>query len=251
MHTSSHLVPPTSVRVPSAVWSASSRSVSSKNAGLGTCVSFYPDGNKLVSGSIYGTLNIQDQKTGAVEVFNGHTDIVQEVDVSRNGRMVVSGSNDKTVRIWDGASGERIHVFEGHEHWVLSVGFSPDSSRVVSGSRDRTIWVHYNLELDQWRTAMELEGAQRLDSHTTLSPNGTHLVTSNWHSTTASVYDVLTGERVAAFEHNGNVNGIAYSPSGKFIATACDDRTVYLWEAPIIEDLQNQVSSILVTFTHR
>ncbi|KAF8833405.1 WD40 repeat-like protein [Paxillus ammoniavirescens] len=233
--------------------------------------------------------------------------------------MVVSGSNDKTVGIWNGASGERIHVLEGHEHWVLSVGFSPDSSRVVSGSRDRTIrvwsvetgalafepikcrgWVECvrhapggdriasggtvgDVQIWDARTGVGIrsitdstvnslawtpDGTSVIGGrmgqvtiwcsingeplwswkahndwiHTlSISSNGTHLVTSNWHSTTAFVSDILTGERIAALEHKGNVNRIAYSPSGKFIATACDDRTVYLWEAPIIEDLQNQV----------
>jgi WD40 repeat protein len=61
---------------------------------------------------------------------------VWDVDVSRDGKMVVSGSDDKTVRIWNGESGETMHVFEGHEDWVRSVEFSRDSTRVVSGSED-------------------------------------------------------------------------------------------------------------------
>ncbi|KAF8834226.1 WD40 repeat-like protein, partial [Paxillus ammoniavirescens] len=63
-----------------------------------------------------------------------------------------------------------------------------------------------------------------------LSPLGSHLATRSWDDKTAFVFDISTGERIAVLKHNVNVEGIAYSPSGKFIATGCDDYKVYLWE---------------------
>jgi WD40 repeat protein len=78
---------------------------------------------------------------GSTQVLSGHTGVVWDVDVSQDGKMVVSGSGDKTVRIWNGESGETMHLFEGHEEVVRSVKFSPDSSTVVSGSEDRTVRV--------------------------------------------------------------------------------------------------------------
>ncbi|KIJ10291.1 hypothetical protein PAXINDRAFT_54756, partial [Paxillus involutus ATCC 200175] len=70
------------------------------------------------------------------------TDAVLEVDVSRDGRMVVSGSSDGTVRVWNAKSGESMHIFQGHEgSTVFSVEFSPNSRRVASGSDDKTVQV--------------------------------------------------------------------------------------------------------------
>ncbi|KIJ06249.1 hypothetical protein PAXINDRAFT_62133, partial [Paxillus involutus ATCC 200175] len=101
------------------------------------CICFYPDEKKLVSGWSDNTLRIiWDRRVGAVEELRGHTDTVWDVDVSRDGRMFVSGSADKTVRIWNRESGE---IFEGHKSCVRSVQFSADSSRVVSGSWDGTV----------------------------------------------------------------------------------------------------------------
>ncbi|KAF8834616.1 WD40 repeat-like protein, partial [Paxillus ammoniavirescens] len=140
--------------VSSVIMSSSSQSVASKNVSDPVpvqgfevhenwviCVRFCPNEGKLVTGSSDNTLRIWDHPTGAVEVLRGHSRSVQDVDVSRDGKMIVSGSNDATVRIWNRELGETIHVCKGHEDDVMSVQFSPDSSRVVSGSDDSTVRV--------------------------------------------------------------------------------------------------------------
>ncbi|KAF8839125.1 WD40 repeat-like protein, partial [Paxillus ammoniavirescens] len=169
-----------------------------------------------------------------------------ELRDSPGGDRIASGGTVGDVQIWDAHTGVGIRSIT--DSTVNSLAWTPDGAYVIGGRMGQvTIWSLIDGEpLWSWKAHDDW-------IHTlSLSSNGTHLVTSNWHSTTAFMSDILTGERIAALEHKGNVNRIAYSPSGKFIATACDDRTVYLWEAPIIKDIQNQVSSIiLVTFTHR
>ncbi|KAF8835286.1 WD40 repeat-like protein [Paxillus ammoniavirescens] len=284
------------------------------------CVSFFPDENKLVSGSHNGSLHIWNRKTGEVNVLSGHTRMVVDVDVSPEGKMVVSGSGDRTVRIWNGESGEMIQNLEGHKNLVISVQFSPDSSRVVSGSDDGTVrvWsvetgelafesmecyglvlcVRYSPSGD--RIASGANSIQIWDAQTgsgilsirnskvtslvwtvdgthiigdhggnitiwnshngeplrtwkvhddttniivttlSLSPCGAHLASSNWGKNTTFVYDISTGEQVAAFEHGQTSKGIAYPPSGKFIAMGCEDTKVYVWEVPSFEDPQTK-----------
>ncbi|KIJ15423.1 hypothetical protein PAXINDRAFT_48667, partial [Paxillus involutus ATCC 200175] len=233
-----------------------------------TCVRFCLDEDNLVTSSNDNALRIWNRTTGAVEVLRGHTGYVLDVDVSRDGKTVVSGSGDKTIRIWNGELGETMDIFEGHEDWVRSVQFSPDSSRVASGSSDSTVrvWsvetgelafepikcrgrvfcVRYSPSGDRiasgascvqiWnaKTGKQL---RRWKAHNnnwirlTLSPSGSHLATSNWNDNTAFVFDISTGEKIAALKHSTNVQVIAYSPSGKSIATGCEDKKVYLWEA--------------------
>ncbi|KAF8835663.1 hypothetical protein BDN67DRAFT_912613, partial [Paxillus ammoniavirescens] len=60
----------------------------------------------LLTGSKDDTVHVWNRTTGTVEVLRGHTDWVQDIDVSRDGKMIVSGSYDKTVRIWNRESGE-------------------------------------------------------------------------------------------------------------------------------------------------
>jgi WD40 repeat protein len=61
------------------------------------------------------------------------------VAFSPDGRQVVSGSDDETVRLWDAATGAPLQTLEGHTGWVTSVAFSPDSRQVVSGSHGKTV----------------------------------------------------------------------------------------------------------------
>ena len=67
---------------------------------------------------------------------------VRSVAFSPDGRRIVSGSDDKTIRVWDAETGEEmVEPLKGHSDWVRSVAFSPDGRRIVSGSDDKTIRV--------------------------------------------------------------------------------------------------------------
>ncbi|KIK77917.1 hypothetical protein PAXRUDRAFT_28723 [Paxillus rubicundulus Ve08.2h10] len=246
------------------------------------CPCFYPDENKLVSGSKDGTLRIWDRKTGAlVKVLTGHRGTPYGVDVSYDGKMVPSATHDKTscsgsfdetfrvwtvetgqlafrkpikcdswaecvryspsedirivsgadtVQIWDASTG--VVILSIHNSSVYSPTWTPDGTHIVGGRQGQVIiWDSHSGEpLSIWNTSHN-NWIRKLS----LSPTGTLLATRAESDNTAFVLNISIG-RVVALEHPRNVHGIAYSPLGQFIVTACDDKKVYLWEAPVFQD---------------
>ncbi|GEM_PF-1515570 len=77
--------------------------------------------------------------TGLKAVLRGHEGAVHSVAFSASRDLVVSGSADKTVRVWEAHTGAELVCLRGHLGAVYGVAFSPDARRVVSGSEDKTI----------------------------------------------------------------------------------------------------------------
>ena len=73
--------------------------------------------------------------------LKGHLGRVFSVSFSPDGKRIVSGSFDKTVKVWDAQTGQETLTLKGHSDTVLSVSFSPDGKRIVSGSSDHTVKV--------------------------------------------------------------------------------------------------------------
>ena len=74
-----------------------------------------------------------------IQVLTGHTGAVFSVAFRPDGKTLVSGSGDRTLRLWNAQTGEHIRTLEGHKWGVQSVVFSPDGKTLASGSSDDTI----------------------------------------------------------------------------------------------------------------
>src|SRR5262249_23590626 len=74
-----------------------------------------------------------------IRKFAGHEAKATCVTFDTDGRRMASGGADRTVRVWDGATGRAIHVLRGHSGTINRLAFSPDGTRLASVGGDRTV----------------------------------------------------------------------------------------------------------------
>jgi WD40 repeat protein len=163
-----------------------------------------------------------------VWILEGHSNCVTYAAFSADGQQIVSGSTDKTVRVWNAQTGDQLAVLEGHSDFVTSASFSPDGQQIVSGSYDYTVRVWSAQTGDQLAV---LEGHSEQVTSASFSPDGQQIVSGSYDYT-VRVWNAQTGDQLAVLEdHSGSVTSASFSPDGQQIVSGSWDDTVRVWNA--------------------
>jgi len=196
-------------------------------------VLFSLDGRHIISGSLDWTVQDQsikvwDAATGAelMTLFGHDYYWINSIDISPDGKQIVSGGSDNIIKVWDLTTGNEIMTIRGHKLAVTEVAFSPDGKRVVSGSKDGTIkaWdVSTGAEL------MTLLGHKNEVCAVGFSPDGKHIISSS-KDKTIKVWDAeVRQEAVSLMPHSGAIFSMAFSPDGKRFVSGGSGKTVKVW----------------------
>jgi WD40 repeat protein len=160
-------------------------------------------------------------------VLRGHPDEVFSVAVASDGRRAVSGSADRTVRVWDLASGRCTAALEGHTDYITSVALTSDGRRAVSGSADRTVRV---WDLASGRCTAALEGHTHWVTSVAMTREGRTAVSAS-EDGTVRVWDLSGGRCTALLEgHADRVRSVAVAGDGRTAVSGSSDGTVRVWD---------------------
>lgn len=186
---------------------------------------FSPDARLVASAS--DDISIWEVATGRPITTLNQPSWVTVHAFRADGRVLVTGHDDGTLRLWDLNTGQLQRELSGHDEPISAVAFSPDGHWLVSAAEDRII----NLwDADGVQPKSRLIGHSDRIQALAWHPQGRHLVSAGW-DTTVRVWDATTAEPV--FLLNGHaevVSAVVYSPDGKLLASADSDRVVWIWD---------------------
>jgi hypothetical protein len=199
----------------------------------------------------------------------GHADVATSVAFAPSGPLLISGSSDGSVKLWNASTTTEIASFNGHEGGVSTVAFFPDGSQIASGGSDSDVLLwdvvskqptavlaghesdivsvafspdgsllassSSDKSIRLWdvttqETGSILQAGQRIATSVAFSPDGT-LLASGHNNARIVIWDVESGEKIATLNgHSDPVTSVAFSPNGALLASGGYDRSVILWE---------------------
>jgi WD40 repeat protein/serine/threonine protein kinase len=189
--------------------------------------------NKVKPADIGRRLDGQPDPPADYMILSGHDGPLRSVAFSPNGQLVLSGSEDNTIRVWDVASGEALKTLRGHGSPVRACAFSPDGRSVISGGDDQRVrlWNVEGYQEIRVLHATVFAGHEDAVLAARFSPDGRQVITAS-RDRTASLWNASTGQPLRRFEegHEFLVSGAVFLPGGKHLATGAGDNSVRIWD---------------------
>jgi len=231
------------------------------------CARLNSTATQAITGSADYTAKLWDALTGLELRTFAHQRIVKTADFSRDNRKIITGGQDKTLRIFDLEKGDAPQLLEGHQNSVKAAMWSVHNENIIfSGGADETIRVwdlRTKSEVSQHPTKGPITSMELSQSGKILTTTAGREITF-WDTTTVQniksytlfgdlnsgaihpdekskfvaggsdfyvhVYDYATGEEMEVHKgHHGPVHALRFAPDGESYASGSEDGTIRLW----------------------
>ncbi len=192
---------------------------------------------------------MQTQQAKSLRTVDAN-DTVKSLTYSPDGQRLITGGDDRTIKVWNALTGERLLTLTGHTSAIRSLVVKSDGSTLASASDDQTIKL-WNLGIgQQLRT---LKGHTSYINALVISPDG-QLLASGSADQTIRLWNLATGQPIRALSgHKSYVNTVVFSPDGRLLASGSADQTIKLWDAAtgvLVRTLSGHISFVnAVAFT--
>lgn len=215
-------------------------------------LAFSPDGTLLAAGSGHrsGIIQTWDVATGnPIATLRGHTDRVETLVFSPDGKILASGGEDRSIRLWDIEAGTHLSTLTGHKMPVAALKFSPDGT-VLASSNQRGIMRLWDPKTGKQLRPLVRFGLTLTDkklptlTHPTswiealaFSPDGSILVSGN-HDGAIQMWRVENGRLLSTIEaHTEAIRALTFSRNGTVLMSGDWAGTFHAWDASTGEQL--------------
>ena len=207
-----------------------------------TSASFTPDGQWLVLAygetTKAGLVQVVEVATGQTKhQWTAHSDTIYATSISRDGKLLATGSADKLVRLWTLPEGKEKGQFEGHTGHVLAVAFNEDASRLASGGSDKELKI-WDVQTKQ--KVIAIAAHPSAITGLTWTPDGKTLLSTCEDGVARSFKDfkVQTGEERSGGASERKINSIegplvsiAATTDAKVVIAGNTKGSAYIWES--------------------
>ncbi|KAK9325897.1 WD40-repeat-containing domain protein [Lipomyces orientalis] len=194
------------------------------------CLTYSPDGSKIITGADDGKIKIWDAVSGfAIVTFTEHISAITAIEFSKRGNVLFSASLDGSIRAWDLIRYRNFRTFTALARLQFSsLAVDPSGEVVCAGSLD-------DFEIHLWSVQTgqlldRLSGHEGPVSCLSFADDGGTLASASWDKT-VRIWDIF-GRHVSVepFEQQADVLAIALRPDSKQVAVATLDGQISFWD---------------------
>ncbi|KAJ2556893.1 U3 small nucleolar RNA-associated protein [Coemansia sp. RSA 1933] len=173
-------------------------------------------------------------KLSSLYTFQAHDKDINSIRISPNNDIFATGSQDKTAKVWDVATGKPLGTLQGHRRGVWNVAFSPVDRVIATTSGDRMVKL---WSLSDYSCLKTFEGHTNSVLCVEFLAKGTQLVTTGSDSL-IKLWNIKDGECVLTLDkHESKIWTLAKETSEEFVATGGADSTIYIWKDTTQEEM--------------